>query len=139
MKKLLAVLSLFVFALACGESYNTQEHINQVFNVHDEVMPKMGEVMALKKQVLAKAKEVGEAKGDSVQAESLRGLALRLDQANEGMMQWMREWQANAQPHINEETTVEERKAFLNGEMEKVKKVREDINSSIEAAKSALK
>lgn len=139
MKKLLAVLSIFVFALACGEAYNTQEHINQVFNVHDEVMPKMGEVMALKKQVLAKAKEVGEAKGDSVQVESLRGLALRLDQANEGMMQWMREWQANAQPHINEETTVEERKAFLNGEMEKVKKVREDINSSIEAAKSALK
>ncbi|WP_422355283.1 hypothetical protein [Roseivirga pacifica] len=139
MKKVLAVLAIFVFAVACGESYNTQEHIDKVFNVHDEVMPKMGEVMALKKQALAKAKEIEQANGDSTQVASFRNLALRLDQANEGMMVWMRQWQANAQPHINEETTVEERKAFLNSEMEKVEKVREDINSSIEAAKSALK
>ncbi|RKQ50562.1 hypothetical protein BXY85_1578 [Roseivirga pacifica] len=139
MKKVLAVLAIFVFAVACGESYNTQEHIDKVFNVHDEVMPKMGEVMALKRQVLEKASALEEANGDSTKVAELKDIADKLETANDGMMKWMRAWQANAQPHINEQTTVEERKAFLNSEMEKVEKVREDINSSIEAAKSVLK
>jgi len=105
-----------------------------VLDVHDEVMPKMGEVMNLKRKVLAKAQE----ETDTVAVRALRQLAKDLDDANSGMMVWMREWSKNAKPHINEESDLEMRKEFFVQEMERVTKVKEDINGAIAAAKSVL-
>lgn len=115
-----------------GMEYLPQIKRERILDIHDEVMPKMGELMSLKKKLLAKVNE-------SENPDELGDLALNLDQAQEGMMVWMRQWAANAAPHENGETTNEERMEFLNTEMEKVKKVREDINRSIAEAKEVLK
>ena len=133
MKKLLIPLILLLSVLAC-DSYNTQEQVDKVLNVHDEVMPKIGEVMTLKKQLLDKAKDLT----DSLQVNQLTNLAQSLENAHEGMMVWMREWSQNAQPHINEESDIEERKAFFEKEMEKVMRVKADINQSIAQAQEAI-
>ena len=128
------VLPLFLMLLvvfACDSTDSFEEKKAEVFEIHDEVMPKMGELMSLKKKVLDKVNE-------SENPDELRDLALKLDQAQEGMMVWMRQWSANAAPHENGETTEEERMDFLNSEMEKVKKVREDINGSIAEAKKVV-
>ena len=55
------------------------------------------------------------------------------------MMVWMREWSKSSQPHVKEESVLEARKAFFATEISKVEQVRDDINSSIEVAKEALK
>lgn len=134
MKKILALFTLLFLATACG-GYNTKAKVDEVFELHDEVMPKMGEVMNLKRRVLEQAQN----ETDSARVNELRDLAKRLDDANTGMMVWMREWSKNADPHVNEETDIEARKAFFEQEMARVTKVKEDINNVISAAKEELK
>jgi len=135
MKKIIALFLLSSIVIACDSSEKTNAFETkkaEVFEVHDEVMPKMGELMSLKKKVLDKVNE-------SENPDELRDLALRLDKAQEGMMVWMRQWSASAAPHENGETTEAEKMAFLDAEMDKVKKVKVDIDSSIAEAKEALK
>jgi hypothetical protein len=134
MKKIFAFGAVLLLFASCGVSFNTEAKIDEVLDIHDEVMPKIGEVMNLKKKVLEKA----EIETDSIKVNELRDLAKQLDDANTGMMVWMREWSANSTPHVTEESSLEERKAFFKEEIEKVSKVRDDINNSIDAAKKEL-
>jgi len=133
MKKIFALAALLFLFAACS-GFDTEAKKNEVLDIHDEVMPKIGQVMNLKKKVLEKA----ETEADSTKANDLRDLAKQLEDANTGMMVWMRQWSMNSKPHLDEETTIEERKAFFKSEMEKVSKVKEDINNSIAAAKKEL-
>ena len=134
MKKIFAILLLVLAVSSCG-GFDTEAKVDEVLDVHDEVMPKMGEVMNLKRKILDQA----QSQTDSIAMNELRAIAKDLDEANNGMMVWMREWSKNAKPHINEQSEIELRKAFFEEEMEKVTKVKEDINGAIAAAKAALK
>ncbi len=134
MKNLLSSLLIVLLVSSCGEGYDTQAEMDKVMAIHDEVMPKMGQVMKLKKQILQKADE----SSDSTEVNELRDLASDLDKANDGMMVWMRQWSKSANPHIEEKTDVESRKAFFASQMEKVTQVKTDINSSISKAEEAL-
>lgn len=135
MKKLISFLFLTLVLVSCGGGYDTDGKVKAVFAVHDEVMPKMGEMMKLKKQLLDKTADLT----DSTEIIQLRALAKDLDEAQSGMMVWMREWSKTAQPHIEEKTSEEDRDAFFTAEMEKVEKVKTDINASIAAAEEVLK
>ncbi|KYG83304.1 hypothetical protein [Roseivirga echinicomitans] len=133
MKRALSLLVIILFVFACAKKEDKFETLKtEVFAIHDEVMPKLGELMSLKKKVLDKANA-------SENPDELRDIALSLEKAQEGMMKWMNDWGANSTPHVNNESTEEEKMAFINAEMERVKKVKEEINSSIAAAKEALK
>ena len=103
-------------------------------DVHDAVMPKIGEVMQLKKQIENKAM----AETDEAVKSELIAIAEDLGHAQEGMMVWMRAWGGAFEPHKKGETTVDEQKAFFAAEMERVTKVKDDILNSIKAAKSKL-
>lgn len=133
-KRFIPFLFLLSIVFACG-GYNTKARVDEVFDVHDAVMPKMGEVINLKRKVLEKA----QIETDSIKVKELRDLAQKLDNAGEGMMVWMREWSKNSKPHVNEESDLDKRKAFFAAEMEKVTKVKDDINNAIAAAKQELK
>lgn len=131
MKRILALLPFLFFVVACSSGESTQEKVNKIFEVHDEAMPKIGEVMSLKKRVEAKA-------GESENAEELNHLATELENAQQNMMNWMHEWSAESGPYVNEEASKEEAAKFFKSQMEKVTKVRDDINSSIAKANKAL-
>ncbi len=136
MKKLLFLFTFAMIITACGgPKFDQQAAFDEVMDLHDEAMPKIGEVMSLKKQLEAKAK----AESDSTEAANLNQLAKDLGDAQEGMMVWMRAWAGGFEPHKKGETTVEEQKAFFASEKEKVTQVRDDINESISAAKAKLK
>lgn len=135
MKKLTFLFAFTLLLSACGSSFDQQAAFDEVMDMHDAAMPKIGEVMNLKKQVLAKAES---ATDEAVKAE-LNTLAEELGTAQEGMMVWMRSWVGAFEPHKNGETTIEEQKAFFAAEMEKVTKVKDDIFNSIEKAKKELK
>lgn len=131
MKKFLPLLVLFL-AFACAKKDNGDTLVNEVLNIHDEVMPKMGEVMSLRKKVLDKVE-------GSTNPDELRDIALRLEDAQKGMMLWMNDWSKNSAPFVKNETTQEEKMDYLNAEKERVTKVKDDINNSIAEAKEALK
>lgn len=133
MRRIFTLLTVLAIVSCGAESFDIEAETDKVLDIHDEVMPKIGQVMNLKKEVLAKASEVSDEAADE-----LRDLASDLEEAQEGMMQWMRQWGEVSKPHLNGETTTAEVKSFFKDQIEKVTEVKDKINSSIAAANKAL-
>lgn len=130
------ILSLFLLQ-ACGPSLQDQnlELRAQVIAVHDEVMPKMGQLKSLEKESIQKAEELnGQDSTQSAKILELRTLASELDQAYEGMFVWMRQYEAE-----DGDQSPEQIQAYLNEQMVLVTKVNEDIKSALAKADSLLK
>lgn len=134
MKKLSFLFIVLLTISSCGGGFDANEEKNKIFDVHDEVMPKMGEVMNLRKKVLEKASTMEEAK-----ANELRDLAKELNDASNQMMTWMRDWSKNSGQYMEMQNGADAQKTYLAGEMEKVQEVKKAINESLERAKAALK
>lgn len=140
MKKVFGLLLIALFTFSCGgDGYDREAEKDKVIDVHDEVMPKLGLVMNLRKQVLAKATALSTDNPESEAVSSLEDLAAELDVARKGMMTWMNDWSKSSKPHVNGESTEEQQKAYFSAEMERVTKVKDDINSAIASANKVLK
>lgn len=137
MKKMWMILLVAVLA-ACGSGVDHDAMKNKVLDAHDEVMPKMGEVMNLKKKVIAKASELEIANSNDPKISELRDLAGELEGAYQGMMTWMRDWSENSDPYTSGQAKPDEITAFYEAEQEKIDKVKTDINGSIDKAKKVL-
>ena len=132
-------IPLLFAAMACGGEKAAQEAMkSSVLEVHDEVMPKMGQLMELKKKLLSKAGEIAENDSTDERIRELRSLADELESAHQGMMNWMHQWSENAGPHTSGTAPSEEITAFYKAEQKKVNQVKADINGSIEKAQKAL-
>lgn len=104
---------------------------DQVMDVHDEVMPKTDEIYKLKKDIQDKIAKSPDLAADK--RKELDRILLELDSADDSMMDWMHKF--NPLP----DTANQERaREYLENEMEKIKKVRELINGSIQKAKEEV-
>ena len=103
---------------------------NEVMKVHDEVMPKMGELHKLKRELKKKIEETSDLTEEK--KKEIEATIAKLDSASDGMMTWMHEFKPEADSAAGEEKVRE----YLENEMERVKKVKEDILVAIEKAKS---
>lgn len=133
MKKSLLILLALAIISACQTSQKEKEEkplMDQVMDVHDAVMPKMGALMKTSKELLAKAKEI--VPTDSAKAQELMFIAQEIDLANESMMDWMRHFD----PEF--EGTEEEVKDYLLKKKEGIDKVAKAMNDKLEAGKKAL-
>jgi len=106
----------------------------EVMKVHDEVMPKMEDIYNLKeslKNKIAAAPDMAAEKKQEIEA-----MIAQLDSADRGMFDWMHEMHENEWKldSLGEEQARE----FLENEMEKIKKVREDMQRAIEKAKAGV-
>ncbi|MFY0593492.1 hypothetical protein [Roseivirga sp.] len=135
MKKFLSIVFVALITVSCGGGYDRMAERDKIIDVHDEVMPKLGEVMNLRKQVLAKSQEAN----DEAAAADLRDLAAELEAARKGMMTWMNDWSKTSKEHVNGVTSEEAQKSYFAAEMKRITKVKEDINSAITSAKEVLK
>ncbi|MEK0442462.1 MAG: hypothetical protein RL403_1440 [Bacteroidota bacterium] len=107
----------------------------QIIGVHDEVMPKMGELMSLQKKALAQADSLyAQDSTATAQIESMRTLAGQLDKAYEGMFVWMRQYSLE-----EEGKTPEEIKTYLDDQLLKVNQVNTDIKAALDQAAAQLK
>ena len=107
----------------------------QIIGVHDEVMPKIGELMSLEKKALAQADSLfAQDSTASTEIEAMRSLAGQLNQAHEGMFVWMRQYSLD-----EEGKTPEELKTYLDEQLVKVNQVNADIKAALEQAASKLK
>jgi hypothetical protein len=131
------IFSLVIFFQACGPS---QKDLNndkraEVIAVHDEVMPKMGQLKSYEKKALQKAEEFAAMDSvDSVKVQEMKDLALELDQAYEAMFVWMRQYETE-----DGERSPEEVKTYLEDQMVSVSEVNKLMKSALTKADSLLK
>ena len=98
----------------------------EVMAIHDEVMPKMGDLHVAKKNL---RKLISETNSDSLNTIIL-DLITDLENADEGMMSWMHEYKV---PNNDPEKTV-----YLEKEKVNITKVKEDMLNSLKAAHDYL-
>ena len=138
-------LLLALFMYSCDSSVDTQALKNEVLDVHDEIMPKMGEVMSLRKKILVMSKQTASIDNyDQSVVNSLDSLADALAGANRGMLSWMTDWSNNSSNFLDQDgkpiegVTVLTVVKYLEQEKQRMLKVNEHFDSSISTAKEVL-
>ena len=131
------IFILFIFFQSCGNKQveENKAHREQVIAIHDEVMPKMGQLKSMEKAALQKVEELQNSDSpDQAKIEALKNLATQLNQAYEGMFVWMRQYSTE-----DGEQAPEQNKAYLDEQLVLVSKVNEDIKAALAQADSLLK
>lgn len=105
---------------------------DQVMNMHDEVMPKMEDIYKLKSQIQEKIANSPDMVKE--RKEALGNMILSLDSASNSMMDWMHQFEP-----IADTADQEQARAYLETQMEKIRKVKEDMVHAIELAQEANK
>jgi hypothetical protein len=116
------------------DATNTEESPNQalydqVMDIHDEVMPKAEDIYQLKKALQEKISSAPNLIAEKKQ--ELELVIAQLDSADQSMMDWMHHFHP-----LPDSADQEKARAYLESEMERIKKVRELMNESIERAKT---
>lgn len=104
-----------------------------VMAIHDEVMPEMDRIYRLRRRLTGLADSLQNQAVVSIPADSLRAMAIRLEEADEAMMNWMRSNDFQFEDMSHEEIMQE-----LETEREKIIIVKEKMLNSIEEAEAAL-
>ncbi|WP_420580623.1 hypothetical protein [Reichenbachiella sp.] len=136
-RNLLILFAFMSIALGCNSNKKEQQALfEEVMLVHDEVMPKMGSLRALSSELTQKADSLmlDSLTDHSSKINEMRDLSKKLKDANEGMMEWMRQFD-----QVEEGTPHGEVIQYLNEQRKQIQKVRDDmINSKEEAEKYLL-
>ncbi len=135
MKKIILILSLALttFATSCKEEKESSQ-MKEVIAIHDETMPKMGQL----------GKLVGELKGmenDSTEiGRQYKDARKDLQEAHKAMMDWMQNFGDRFTPDeiMNGKELSEQKHEWLDEEEEKAKALQDQVNSSIENAENLL-
>lgn len=140
MRKIFNVLffSIITVLFSCQSEKVDENQLlkDEVIAIHDEVMPYMGELRSLKKEVDNKSDSLANKDAEAFAADikRLESISKQLEDAFEGMFIWMRQFKAP------EETMDEEAaKSYLLNQKELVEKVNEDIKQAMKVAKEELK
>jgi hypothetical protein len=105
---------------------------NQMMDVHDEVMPKMDDIMKLKRELQEQIANTPDMVVERKQ--ELERVISNLDSASNSMMSWMH--RIHEFDPLADSVDQEKAREYLESEMEEIRKVKELINESIEKAKA---
>ena len=136
MRNYLTILLLIMVPLACKTEKKAPDgptQMEQVMAIHDEVMPKMGKLGKL-------VAELKEKVDTTSQGQQYQTAMKDLQAAHESMMDWMKGFgdRFDSDEILNGKALTSQKQAWLNEEEEKVKALREQINSSIAKAEELL-
>jgi uncharacterized lipoprotein NlpE involved in copper resistance len=130
LKSINTLILIGIILLGCNSSSQNDELKNlrtEVMAIHDEVMPKMGELRQVEKSLRSASEDQADSVGNAmIEAANAIGVA------NENMMVWMR----NYDPTFAGED--EDVKAYLEEQKDAITKVRDDMLNSLEAGKELL-
>jgi hypothetical protein len=142
MKNLIVSAILLAVLGSCGQDKAAVEEVEkEVFVIHDEVMPKIGQLMeykeALSKEItsldsLLKIKSI-----DSLQKRKEEALALSssLQDADKGMMDWMHDYNGDSLKTLSGDEALK----AMNAEKTKIGAVRDKMLESMSKAAQFLK
>jgi hypothetical protein len=125
MKRILLFTLLPLFITAC--SSESEKLHKEVMAIHDEVMPKMDDIMKEK----ARLTSLMDQTEDSVKIVQIRTAISELDAADEGMMQWMRQFDPD-QYSDSEEALIN----YYKEEMVRVEEVRTNMLNALDNSQS---
>ncbi len=100
---------------------------DEVMDIHDEVMPKMGDLRKASKSLMMKAETL-----DSSAAAELKIIADDIEAANEFMMEWMRQYEPDLE---GSEAEVLE---YYKEQREGIQEVKERMLNALEKGQKAL-
>lgn len=129
----LLLCGLLFFTLGCKDANKESEtKLNQdIMVVHDDVMPKMGEINRLKRQLGTYKDRVSE--DDAEMKDSLINTILMLAKMEDSMNDWMGNYK-----YPNPDISHEEMIKYLTGQRDSVKLLSDDIYMSIAVANGFL-
>lgn len=111
-----------------------QELKQEVIDIHDEVMPLMGDLKSLKKKIDEKNILISQSDPENIdKIKKLESLSNDLDSAFNGMFVWMRQFQSSY-----DELSKDEVQTYLLEQKQKVEKVNRDIKKALTEAKKEL-
>jgi paraquat-inducible protein B len=124
-----------ILLVACEEKpKETDVLYNKVMEVHDEIMPKMGDIMRLKKQLKEKLAELDTATEiDRAKIDDIERAIADLDNSHEEMMGWMRQFDRDFEGMVNEEILK-----YLNDQKGRIEKVGQVTNAALQNAQEQL-
>ena len=102
----------------------------QVMAVHDSVMPKISDILRLKKEVTAKVEKTT----DPAAKEMGVSINSRLTEADKAMMDWMHQYNGDTLGKLDQTKAVE----YLKDQQRKVNDVRDQMQKSIADAQKYL-
>lgn len=130
MKKILLILCVIAFSCQSGKQDEIAELKEVVMALHDDVMPKMSELNYTRKELMAFSDSLQAS--DSTQAAVYATAAKNIADANNGMRNWMQNYEPDFQG------TDEEYLEYLNGQKEAIQKVKDDMEGSLADGKALL-
>ena len=138
-----AYIALLFLSFACSKKseHNHDETVpdgdnpnqvlyDQVMDIHDEVMPRMDDIERLKRELKEEITNTPDMVAE--RKVELEQVISNLDSAGTAMMDWMHKFNP-----LPDSVDQEEAREYLENEMEKIKKVRDQMNESIEKANGA--
>ncbi len=136
MKKfaILKTMMLLFVLFSCGGSSNPafeQEDAlrNEVFAIHDEVMPKMADIVRLKGNLV-------DFKTDATNEAEVKTALVQLENAEDAMMSWMNNFKAPEK--MRDSKSHDEIMGYLQSQKVEITKVRDTMNGSIATAERIL-
>ncbi|MCU0338914.1 MAG: viral A-type inclusion protein [Spirosomaceae bacterium] len=142
MRNSLLISALIVTLTACSSKTAEIEQLEkEVFVIHDEVMPKMSDIMALQKSIsgeIATLDSLLKTKAnDSLEKRKITALELStaLKTADEGMMNWMHAYNGDSIKALDAEMALK----VLQVEKDKIAAVKTQMLESIAKAEAFLK
>jgi len=132
MKKIVTIIFILT-VISCSDNKKDKEEalLNEVLDIHDEVMPEMGTIRKNKKALQDIANQIAEE--DSVAAQKLNALASKCAKANESMMSWMRSFQP-----IEKELPHDSIMNYYLLNKESITAVKENMQSALKESNSML-
>jgi hypothetical protein len=110
------------------ENSPNQELYDEVMRIHDEVMPKMNDLYKARTALKTRMELPGLPENERLE---IGNNLARLDSASEGMMVWMRQFDP-----LPDSAGEEKARTYLESELEKIKRVREDIVAALKTSAS---
>lgn len=136
MRKYLFFMLLASFLwMACGEDATVKKMEAEVMAMHDEVMPRMMDSGKLRKSLKLMADSLESLPApDSARVIELTAIAADMKTAEQGMMDWMRDYDP-------QKATGDKKEAieYLDQQMKQIRQVKLDIEGGIERANTLIK
>lgn len=131
MKKSTLLIALPLLLLtACNSGGSEKEELeSHVMAVHDEAMAKMGDIYKLRRSLRSLRDTLATQQADTATLQILQQQIDGLNAADEGMMVWMRAYQA---PDTLQQ---EQAMAYLQEELRKIERVQTKMDSTLSAAR----
>jgi hypothetical protein len=133
---LILLMALTLFSCSNPQQEEIKRLKGKTIELHDVVMPRMGEVAELSSQLKELREQMINDTTDSVSAvrASISKQVESLDMAYEGMMDWM----ANYEPGYENENPIDSAIVYYTGQEKEIEEVKTNIEVSIDDAGKLL-